>query len=126
MKISASLHLILFLFSVLQATNSLNSLSKHLDDKKKVDNREYEENYFLSKPNSKSGRHYEYLNFLKHDFANNPMKSSNNHLWNKNDETTRFIPMKRSSSRVVKKIKPIVYNGYSMDINIDIFKSTVN
>ena len=28
-------------------------------------------------------------------------------------------------NRTVKKIKPIVYDGYSLDINIDIFKSTV-
>lgn len=37
------------------------------------------------------------------------------------------LMLKRSSpNRLVKKIKPIILNGYSMDINIDTFKSNVS
>ncbi len=40
-------------------------------------------------------------------------------------EETGLRPVKRNG-RLVKKIKPLVFNGYSMDINIEAFKSLVS
>ena len=52
-------------------------------------------------------------------------------LFNPNDEKPflkrlqRYYWIKRSSNRVVKKIKPLELNGYSIDINIKQFRSPV-
>lgn len=52
-------------------------------------------------------------------------------LFNPNDDKPflkrlqRYYWIKRSSNRVVKKIKPLELNGYSIDINIKQFRSPV-
>lgn len=126
MKISTSLQLIVFLFTFLQTTNS-ESLHNALGDNKRVDNnnnKKYAE-IVLNEPNSINEDYEEkYMNILNDDLGSSQIKTFNR-LLDKIEEKSQFNLMKRSS-RVVKKIKPIVYNGYSMDINIEMFKSTVS